>query len=68
VTSSDFNEVATFRNEHQLSFPFYYADATVIKTVIRSNPGLVLLQDGTVRGKWHHNDTPEIEQVLELFK
>ena len=68
VTSSDYNDVATFRNEHQLSFPFYYADATVIKTVIRSNPGLVLLQDGTVRGKWHYNDTPEIEQVLELFK
>jgi uncharacterized membrane protein YphA (DoxX/SURF4 family) len=68
VTSSDFNEVATFRNENQLSFPCYYADATVIKTVIRSNPGLVLLQDGTVRGKWHYNDTPEIEQVLELFK
>lgn len=68
VTASDYNDVATFRNENQLSFPFYYADATVIKTVIRSNPGFVLLQDGTVRGKWHHNDTPEIEQVLELFK
>ena len=57
-----------FRNEHQLAFPFFYADATIIKTVIRSNPGLVLMQDGVVKGKWHHNDVPEIEQILELLK
>lgn len=68
ITASDYNAVSTFRNENQLAFPYYYADATVIKTVIRSNPGLVLVQDGTVRGKWHYHDTPEIEQVLELFK
>jgi len=68
ITASDYNSVATFRNENQLAFPYYYADATIIKTIIRSNPGLVLMQDGIVRGKWHYNDVPEIEQLLELFK
>jgi uncharacterized membrane protein YphA (DoxX/SURF4 family) len=68
VTASDYASMLDFRNEHQLAFPFFYADATIIKTVIRSNPGLVLMQDGIVRGKWHHNDVPEIEQVLESLK
>ncbi len=68
VSSSDYNSIATFRNENQLSFPYFYADATVIKTVIRSNPGLMLMQDGIVRGKWHYNDVPEIEQMLEALK
>jgi hypothetical protein len=39
----------------------------VLKTIMRANPGIVLLQDGTVKGKWHHNDTPTIEEVKELL-
>ena len=68
VSGSDNNSVSTFRNNNQLALPVYFADATVIKTIIRSNPGLVLLQDGIVRGKWHHKDTPEIEEVISSFK
>ena len=68
VTASDYNAVSTFRNENQLAIPVYYADATVIKTIIRSNPGLVLMQDGIVRGKWHYKDVPELEELLAYFK
>ncbi|MBC7389693.1 MAG: DoxX family membrane protein [Opitutaceae bacterium] len=68
VTASDQNSMATFRNENQLAIPVYFADATVIKTIIRSNPGLVLMQDGVVRGKWHFKDTPQVEDVMTSFK
>lgn len=68
VSASDYNTLNTFRNENQLAIPYFYADATVIKTIIRSNPGLVLLQNGVVRGKWHHNDTPDVEQVIATLK
>ncbi len=56
-----------FRHEYQLALPYYYADATVLKTIIRANPGLVLLQNGVVRGKWHFRDTPSVEEISDLL-
>ncbi|MCU0418982.1 MAG: DoxX family protein [Cyclobacteriaceae bacterium] len=67
LTSSEAATVDAFRHEHQLAIPFYFTDATVLKTIIRSNPGLALWRDGTVLGNWHHNDTPTYEDVLELL-
>jgi uncharacterized membrane protein YphA (DoxX/SURF4 family) len=43
------------------------ADATVVKTIMRANPGLMFLKNGVVVGKYHHNNTPEALEVLELF-
>ncbi|RIJ37424.1 BT_3928 family protein [Pontibacter oryzae] len=67
ITSSSAQDFEVFRHEVNLAVPFYFGDGTVLKTIIRSNPGLVLLQNGTVKGKWHHNDTPDIEEVQELL-
>ena len=43
-------------------YPFCTTDATTLKTIVRSNPGLVLLKDGTVIGKWSHNNLPVIDE------
>lgn len=43
------------------------ADATVVKTIIRANPGLMFLKDGVVIGKFHHNNTPDANAVLDLY-
>jgi uncharacterized membrane protein YphA (DoxX/SURF4 family) len=68
LTSGSSAETVQFLKEHQLAVPFYYADATVLKTISRSNPGIWLLKDGTVKGKWHYNDTPTVEEVVALTK
>jgi uncharacterized membrane protein YphA (DoxX/SURF4 family) len=43
------------------------ADATVVKTMIRANPGILVLKDGEVLAKYHHNNTPEAGTVLDLY-
>lgn len=68
LTSSASEAMEAFRHEHQLAVPYYYADATVLKTIIRSNPGIALWKDGTVLGNWHHNDTPSADEILNLLK
>lgn len=66
LTASPETEFERFRHEHQLAAPYYFADATVLKTIVRSNPGLTLWVNGTVKGMWHHNDTPEAAEIIRL--
>lgn len=68
LTASDGATFEAFQNKVGLTVPYYYTDATVLKTITRSNPGLWLLKDGTVKGKWHHNDVPNYSKVLDLVK
>ena len=49
-------------------YPFCMTDATTLKTMIRSNPGLMLLEKGVVRGKWSHNRLPETTELETMLK
>jgi uncharacterized membrane protein YphA (DoxX/SURF4 family) len=65
LTSSSAEDVIKVRAERGIKTDFYYADATVLKTIIRSNPGLVLVEDGTIKAKWHFNDVPDPIDITE---
>ena len=67
LTSSGYEKFEAFRHKHQLAAPYFFADATVLKTMVRSNPGILLLKDGTVMAKWHYNDTPLADEVIEII-
>ena len=68
VTSSSPEEFDVFRHNANFAVPFYFADATVLKSMIRSNPGFVLLKDGVVRAKYHYHDIPSIGKVEETLQ
>jgi hypothetical protein len=67
LTSTAYEQLDPIRHELNAPFTFYYADGTVLKTIIRSNPGLVLLKGSTVLGQWHYNDIPTFEQVRSKY-
>lgn len=54
-----------FAAESGAKFPIYLCDGTALKTVIRSNPGLLLLEKCTVKNMWHGNDIPALEKALQ---
>ena len=58
MCSSVDGEILRVRQELDLGFDVFTTDEITLKTIVRSNPGLVLLKDGTVLGKWHYNDMP----------
>jgi uncharacterized membrane protein YphA (DoxX/SURF4 family) len=55
---SDPAHLADFRHETQSAYPFYQADDKLLKTIMRSNPGLVLMEDGVLIQKYHKNHLP----------
>jgi hypothetical protein len=67
LTSSSGHDFDVFRHEVNLAAPYYFADGTVLKTMIRANPGIMLLKNGVVVGKWHHNDVPDLQTVQALL-
>ncbi|MEQ9064278.1 MAG: DoxX family protein [Vicingaceae bacterium] len=63
LSASDPTMVDEFKSANDLEIPFYATDEITLKTIVRSNPGLVLLEGGTVKAKWHVNDVPTFEEL-----
>ena len=71
LTASTDKAVKHWRDITGAEYPFYTMDGTTLKTIIRSNPGLVLLYKGTIINKWSHNDLPkqaELNAPLSLIE
>ncbi len=63
VTASANDEIERWRDLTGAEYRFCNADETTLKTMIRSNPGLILLKDGTIIGKWSHNTLPQTDDL-----
>ncbi len=68
LTASESDEITKVLKEYGLNVPAFFADDIQLKAMIRSNPGLILLHDGTVVKKWHYNDFPSEGQLKEIIK
>jgi uncharacterized membrane protein YphA (DoxX/SURF4 family) len=66
-TASLQDEYKKFAAANGINLPFYYGDGKVLKTMVRANPAVILLRNGIVVGKWHHNDTPTAAEIQKLL-
>ena len=68
VSGSGGAAVGQLLQAHGLDIPYFFTDAKVVYTMVRANPGLMLLYDGWVVNKWSSYDIPsarEIEKILD---
>jgi len=61
LSASSTSETETLADRQNLSFKFYFADMTTLKTIVRSNPGILELRRGTIMQKLHWNDASELK-------
>ncbi len=60
MSASDATWTGRYIKQYDLGFPFYFTDETTLKTIVRSNPGVLVLQKGTILQKVHYNDLDKL--------
>ncbi|MCD6016999.1 MAG: putative rane protein [Bacteroidetes bacterium] len=67
LTAGDAKQIDDYKHKHQAMYDFANADGIVLKTMVRANPGLILIKNGTVIMNWHHNNFPTYSDVKQKF-
>lgn len=68
LTASPLDKVEIYRHEHQLAFQYYLMDGTPLKSMVRSNPGLILMNGTTIVKKWSAYNLPTYEIVQKYMR
>ncbi len=63
VGGASIEMIDDFKGETGLKMPFYTADDILLKTIVRSNPGVVLWKDGKIIHKWHVDQLPSYQEI-----
>jgi uncharacterized membrane protein YphA (DoxX/SURF4 family) len=67
ITASSMDKISEFKHAHNALYDFANADGVVLKTMIRANPGLILMKDCKVVANWHHNNWPVFSDVKAKY-
>jgi uncharacterized membrane protein YphA (DoxX/SURF4 family) len=67
LTASPKESVEAFKNEVKTTIDFYNCDGTVLKTMVRANPGLMLIKGGSVVDMWHYHSFPSFSNLKEEY-
>lgn len=67
LTSSSAEDAAAFSKKTKLFVEVFYADAVPLKSMVRANPGVLLLKNGVVIDKWHYHSLPSFNRLTEKY-
>lgn len=63
LTAATTEQLAQFKAKHGTEWPIYITDGTTLKTMIRSNPGLMALKKGKIINKWPARSLPTLPEL-----
>jgi len=61
LSASSTSKTEVEASQNNLNFKFYFCDMTTLKTIVRSNPGILQLEKGTIQQKLHWNDANRLK-------
>lgn len=64
LTSSNKQAITTWQKNEDITVPCFQTDEAVLKEMIRSNPGFLLLKNGTIINKWSANNFPDEDTLI----
>jgi uncharacterized membrane protein YphA (DoxX/SURF4 family) len=67
TTASGEQEIEEIRQTLDPAFGFHTTDEITLKTIVRSNPGLLLIKEGSILAKWAYRDFPDIEEFEDIL-
>ncbi|UKT64149.1 BT_3928 family protein [Pedobacter mucosus] len=67
LTSNSAQDAETFIKKSNLFSEVFYADAVPLKSMVRSNPGILLLKNGVIINKWHFHNVPSFDQLSKKY-
>jgi uncharacterized membrane protein YphA (DoxX/SURF4 family) len=67
LTSNSAQDAEKFSKRMKLFMEVFYADAVPLKSMVRANPGVLLLKNGTIVNKWHYHGLPSFDELVEKY-
>ncbi len=67
LTSASAVTAEKFRKDNKLAMEIFYCDAVPLKSMVRANPGLLLIKNGTVINKWHYHLLPSYSTIENQY-
>lgn len=63
IVNANKDEINTFRKKYNFNLPVFLNDETELKAIARSNPSLLVIEKGIVKGKFAHRSTPSFDWI-----
>ena len=67
LTSNSAKDAESFAKKNHLVMEIFYADEVPLKSMVRANPGVLLIKNGVILNKWHYHSMPKYEDLVKQY-
>jgi uncharacterized membrane protein YphA (DoxX/SURF4 family) len=67
LTSASAQDAQAFVKAHHLISEVFFADGVPLKEMVRANPGILLIKNGTIINKWHYHTVPSYDELVKQY-